>query len=144
MGALTREEMGETLGPALRRAYAATADSVPLARNALVSVAAAAGAEAEQLDAVGLAASEALTNAVIHAYPGRAGRIYVNAWIAPHEVVVEISDHGRGLQAATDRPGLGVGLGLIAQLSDDFEIRQPQSGGTEVRMCFLLGPERTA
>jgi anti-sigma regulatory factor (Ser/Thr protein kinase) len=143
MGALAREEPGEGQTPALSRAYAAIANSVTLARNALVCVAANAGAEAEQLDAVRLAASEALTNAVIHAYPGRAGRIHVTAWTAPDEVVIQISDDGLGLQAGTDTPGLGVGLGLIAQLSDNFDIRQPHSGGTEVRMHFLLEPERS-
>jgi serine/threonine-protein kinase RsbW len=143
MGAVVREQLGEHQCPAFSRAYAAIPESVPLARNAMVSTAAAAGADCEQLDAVRLAASEALTNAVIHAYPGRAGRLYVNAWTAPDEFVFEISDDGLGLQAGTDSPGLGVGLGLIAQLSDDFDIRQPHSGGTEVRMHFELGPERS-
>jgi anti-sigma regulatory factor (Ser/Thr protein kinase) len=135
--------VGEDQSPALSRAYSATADSVPLARNALVRIAAAAGADYEQLDAVRLAASEALTNAVIHAYPNRGGRIYVTAWTPDDELVIEISDSGLGLQAGSDTPGLGVGLGLIAQLSDDFYIGQPQSGGTAVRMRFLLGPEHT-
>ncbi len=114
------------------------ADSVPVARRALVAVALEAGAEADQLEAVALAVSEALTNAVVHAYPDRPGEIRVSAWAAGTELVVVIADDGNGLQTHSDRPGLGVGLGLIATLSDEFEIVQLPSGGTEVQMRFCL------
>lgn len=117
------------------------ADSVPLARSALVAVARSAGADDDQLEAVRLAVSEALTNAVIHAYPRRAGRIHVVAWTGRDELTVEISDDGLGFQTHTETPGLGMGLGLISQLTDDFTIRQPMAGGTAVRMRFWLRPE---
>lgn len=138
MSVLARNALGEDFLPALSRDYSAVADSVPLARGALVAVARSAGADAEQLESVRLAVSEALTNAVIHAYPRRSGRIHVAAWTGRGEFVVEIADDGLGFQAHTETPGLGVGLGLISQLTDDFTIRQPQSGGTAVRMRFWL------
>jgi serine/threonine-protein kinase RsbW len=120
------------------------ADSVPLARSALVSVARSAGAADGQLEAVRLAVSEALTNAVIHAYPETAGRIHVVAWTGRGELIVEIADDGLGFQTHTDTPGLGMGPGLISQLTDDFTIRQPHSGGTAVRMRFWLRPHASA
>ena len=120
------------------------ADSVPLARSALVAIARSAGADEDRLEAVRLAASEALTNAVIHAYPRRAGRIHVTAWTGPGEFIVEISDDGLGFQAHTETPGLGMGLGLISQVTDDFTIRQPTAGGTSVRMRFWLESETRA
>jgi serine/threonine-protein kinase RsbW len=141
MSVVTRNELGEDLPPALSRHYSAVAESVPLARSALVSIARSAGADTEQLEAVRLAASEALTNAVIHGYPRRSGRIHVTAWSSEGELVVEIADDGLGFQTHTDTPGLGMGLGLISQLTDEFTIRQPSSGGTSVRMRFWLGPE---
>lgn len=144
MGVVARDELGEDLLPALSRNYSAIADSVPLARNALVAVARAAGADDGQLEAVRLAVSEALTNAVIHAYPKRAGRIHVTAWSEPEEFVIQIADDGLGFQTSTDTPGLGVGLGLISRLSDGLTIRQLNSGGTEVRMRFWLHPGHDA
>ncbi|MGZ4183400.1 MAG: ATP-binding protein [Solirubrobacteraceae bacterium] len=120
------------------------ADSVPLARSALVAAARLAGADDDQLEAVRLAVSEALTNAVIHAYPTRAGRIHVVAWTSRGEFIVEIADDGLGFQTHTDTPGLGMGLGLISQVTDDFTIRQPHSGGTAVRMGFWLDPQARA
>jgi anti-sigma regulatory factor (Ser/Thr protein kinase) len=144
MSVLARNELGEDLSPALSRDYSAVADSVPLARGALVAVARSAGADTDQLEAVRLAVSEALTNAVIHAYPETAGRIHVVAWAGRGEFIVEIADDGLGFQAHTNTPGLGTGLGLISQVTDDFTIRQPHSGGTAVRMRFWLDPQTRA
>jgi serine/threonine-protein kinase RsbW len=141
MNATAQHDQKEILPPAMSRGYSAIADSVPVARRALLAVAEAAGAADEQLEAVALAVSEALTNAVVHAYAGRPGQIRVSAWTASQELVVVIADDGNGLQARSDRPGLGVGLGLIATLSDEFEILQPPSGGTEVQMRFCLSPD---
>jgi serine/threonine-protein kinase RsbW/stage II sporulation protein AB (anti-sigma F factor) len=145
MSVLARTELEEDLPPALSRDYSAVAGSVPLARSALVAIAKSAGADDDQLEAVRLAVSEALTNAVIHAYPAaRAGRIHVVAWTDRGELIVEIADDGLGFQTHTDTPGLGMGLGLISQVTDDFTIRQPHSGGTAVRMRFWLRPQADA
>ena len=144
MSVVARNELEEDLPPALSRDYSAVAASVPRARCALVAAARSAGADDDQLEAVRLAVSEALTNAVIHAYPKSAGRIHVLAWTGEGEFVVEIADDGPGLQAHTDTPGLGMGLGLISQVTDDFTIRQPHSGGTAVRMRFWLRPQADA
>ena len=35
-------------------------------------------------------------------------------------------------------PGLGLGLALIAQLADDFQIHSRGTGGTELQMRFNL------
>ena len=58
-----------------------------LARRALAAVAAAAGVAGERLDEIRLAVSEALTNAVVHAYRnGDLGRLHVTAAVAPGEL----------------------------------------------------------
>jgi anti-sigma regulatory factor (Ser/Thr protein kinase) len=144
MSVLAQEERGEDLPPAMSRGFVAIADSVPVARRAVVAVAEAAGAEEQQIEAVALASSEALTNAVRHAYAGRPGQIHVSAWTADEALVVVIADNGSGLQAQSEAAGLGAGLGLIARLSDEFEVVQPASGGTEVQMRFWLGADGRA
>jgi serine/threonine-protein kinase RsbW len=144
MSVLARKELGDDFSPALSRDYSAVADSVPCARTALVAVARSAGADEDQLEAVRLAVSEALTNAVIHAYPESAGCIHVVAWADRGEFIVEITDDGHGFQTHTETPGLGMGLGLISQVTDGLTIRQPRSGGTAVRMQFWLAPDARA
>jgi len=118
--------------------YPAAAASVPQARQALVSLASRAGASEEQVEAVRLASSEALTNVVQHAYGGGEGSIHVASAVTDDELWVLIADDGCGLEPRADRPGLGLGLGLIAQVSDELAIVPRAGGGTEVRMRFNL------
>jgi anti-sigma regulatory factor (Ser/Thr protein kinase) len=126
-------------GEALNESYPAVAEAVPLARRAVTSVAVAAGAGGERLDEIRLAVSEALTNAVMHAYrDGSTGQFHVTAAVASGELWVLISDEGRGLHAWNDSRGLGIGLSLISGLSDDFSIVTRATGGTEVQMRFDL------
>ena len=121
--------------------YTAEPGSVPLARNALREFALAAGASEQQIDDVRLAGSEAVTNAVVHAYREQSGNIYVTAAIVSDELWVLIADDGCGMEPRADRPGLGLGLGLISQVSDELAIVPRASGGTEVRMRFKIGAE---
>ena len=126
-------------GEALNESYPAVPEAVRVARTTLGEIAAAAGAGGERLDEIRLAVSEALTNAVVHAYrDGEAGQFHVTAAVASSELWVLISDDGRGLHAWNDSRGLGIGLSLISGLSDDFAIVTRGSGGTEVQMRFDL------
>jgi stage II sporulation protein AB (anti-sigma F factor) len=89
--------------------------------------------------AVALAVSEAVTNAVVHAYseapsPGDVEIIAQRHLDDGLEVV--ISDYGHGMRPRPDSPGMGVGLPLLATLADHFEIEGGVSGGTRVRMTF--------
>jgi serine/threonine-protein kinase RsbW len=129
-------EVGET--ERLIRTYDAVPQTVPTARRELTEFAAAAGATKEELDSVRLAVSEALTNAVLHAYRGGPGEVHVSAAVAEEELWVLIGDDGFGLHAGGESPGLGIGLVLIAELTDSFSIVNRSSGGTEVRMRFTL------
>jgi anti-sigma regulatory factor (Ser/Thr protein kinase) len=126
-------------GEALSEVYPAVPEAVPTARRRLTEVAAQAGAAGERLEEIRLAVSEALTNAVVHAYPeGQTGQLDVTAAVASDELWVLIGDDGRGMHAGNDSRGLGIGLSLISGLSDDFTIATRASGGTEVQMRFDL------
>src|ERR1700759_1965224 len=61
-----------------------------------------------------------------------------NAAVPAGELWILISDDGCGLQPRTERAGLGLGLGLISEVSDDFAIVSRAAGGTEVRIRFNL------
>jgi anti-sigma regulatory factor (Ser/Thr protein kinase) len=127
------------LRTSLRETYPAVDSSVVDARRALAEFAAAAGASEEQVDAVRAAASEALTNVVLHAYPARLGHVHVIARLAGGELWVLIADNGCGLHTGRESGGLGLGLALIARMTDGFSVVERSSGGTEMRMRFCLG-----
>jgi anti-sigma regulatory factor (Ser/Thr protein kinase) len=122
----------------LNETYEATPVAVAEGRTRLADFAATVGATPNQVEAVRLAASEAMTNSVLHASRGSPGLIYVNAAVASGELWILISDDGCGLKPRADRPGLGLGLGLISQVSDDFAVVSRATGGTEVRIRFNL------
>jgi anti-sigma regulatory factor (Ser/Thr protein kinase) len=129
-------------GETFNESYAAAPESVAAARNALTEFARDAGADDEQLDAIRLAASEAVTNAVRHAYSDTAGRVQVSASYVEDELWLLIADAGDGLRPRPSSPGLGLGLVLIAQLADEFQILSRGSGGTELRLRFKLSAQR--
>jgi anti-sigma regulatory factor (Ser/Thr protein kinase) len=119
--------------------YPARAESVAEARSAVGDFAREAGAGDDQVDDVRLAVSEAVTNAVLHAYRGAPGTVQVTAALAGQELWVLVADEGEGMQPQADRPGLGLGLGLISQVCDDIAIVTRSGGGIEARLLFKLG-----
>lgn len=127
-----------TPGESRSESYPAVAESVARARAAVTAFAEEAGAHGERLDTIRLAASEAITNAVKHAYTDHDGAINVSASYVEDELWVLIADSGSGLRPHSKRPGLGLGLTLIAQLADDFRIHSRAAGGTELQMLFRL------
>ncbi len=129
----------------LRDTYEAAPQSVRAARQAIVAFAAMAGFEGARLADIWLAASEALTNVVTHAYGDQAGTIEVEAAIAGGELCLLIADDGRGLHPHPSGTGLGLGLMLIVAVCDEAAIAKRSGGGTEVSMRFRIdaGPERS-
>ncbi len=128
----------------LNESFPAVRESVAKARHAVAEVAVHGGATDEQLDAIRLAVSEAVTNSVLHAYPGEEGAVHVIAAVAGEELWVLVADDGRGFQRPSHRPGQGWGLALIAEAADNFEIATRSTGGTELRMRFAVGEDGAA
>ena len=124
----------------LSRSYPAIHSSVPEARRAVAALARSVGASRSQVDAIKLAVSEAVTNAVLHAYPGQPGAVHVTAAVTGDELWVLVADDGCGLETMARRPGLGLGLALIAQSAEDFTVSRRSSRGIELRMRFPLTP----
>jgi serine/threonine-protein kinase RsbW len=120
----------------------AVPDSVPTLRRSVTRFLAEAGATPAGIAAVELAVSEAVTNAVRHAYLDHpeAGQVSVTARIHDDTVELMVSDEGRGMLPRLDSPGLGLGMPLIAHSADSLELRQRASGGTEIHMSFPLRP----
>lgn len=122
----------------VQRTYPAMLGSIGLARRGVTTLAAEAGAGTELVERVRLATSEALTNAVRHAYQGGEGQIHVTAAVAGAEVCVRVSDEGEGFRPHLRRGGLGLGLALIARMCDELQIVNRAPQGTDLLMWFKL------
>ncbi len=84
--------------------------------------------------------TEACMNVVAHAYGGGDGRLQVEAQPRRGVLTVCVRDFGGGIRPLADLEGRGGGLGLtlIAALTESFEIRHARGGGTEIRMRMPL------
>ncbi len=117
----------------------ARAENVAVVRQALAGLCEALLAEPRVVSDVKLAVTEACTNVVVHAYPDRDGTMEVEAMPSGRTLSVTVRDHGQGIVPRADSPGLGLGLPMIASLSDSVEIRGgSEDGTTEIIMTFAL------
>ena len=125
---------------AFGRTVPATPENVAPLRRAMVDLAGRAGAGEELRAEIALAVGEACANVVVHAYPpGDTGPMIIDAEVRGDELVVRISDLGQGMVPRPDSPGLGLGLPLIARITDRLEIRDgPDGVGTTVELGFAL------
>jgi serine/threonine-protein kinase RsbW len=119
--------------------------SVSLARATVTGYLKSAETPDPPLEDIRLALSEAVTNAVMHAYlPASApGNVRVEVEFDDLQVRVSVEDDGRGLKPRHDSPGLGLGLPLIATLAERMETNDSPSGGTRLRMWFTRHPAST-
>lgn len=115
----------------------ATTPAVALLRGEMTAIARVCGLGNRRVDDVKLATSEAVTNAVQHAYRFTdCGDVTGTAHIEPGTLRIVIADAGCGMRPRPESPGLGLGLVIIASVTDALEVVADHLG-TEVHMTFL-------
>jgi serine/threonine-protein kinase RsbW len=126
--------------PDVRMTMPARPEGVAVVRQALAGMADALDFDATVLADMKMAVSEACTNVVVHAYDDTDGVLEVDMLADENSLTIRVRDYGSGLQPhaqpSRDVPALGLGLPLIAALSDAFELHGSSGRGTEVRMTF--------
>lgn len=117
--------------------YPAAPGSVREARADVIAQAAAAGVPEDLFPRIMLAVSEAVTNAVLHAYDGQEpGEVHVSTAQGSEGFEVVVSDDGHGLVPRPDSPGLGLGLPIVSRVADELDVSAGEHQGTRVRMRF--------
>lgn len=119
-------------------------ENVALVRQALSGIGDTFAVAPGLLSDIKTAVTEACNNVVLHAYPEADGILEVDASPDDQRVAVIVRDHGEGMQPKVEdaeEPSLGLGLPLIATLSDRFEIHGGIGRGIEVRMLFHVNAE---
>ena len=135
--------MMATVPPEVLLVMPARPEGVGVVRQALAGVADALDFDASVLADMKMAVTEACTNVVVHAYEDE-GMLEVEMIAGEDGLTIVVRDHGTGIQprpARSGAPALGLGLPLIAALSDAFELRGSAGMGTEVRMTFAYARE---
>ena len=116
----------------------ATAEHLPIVRQALRGFLEADGVPQERIEDVLLAVTEACANVVRHAYreDDSEGNVDLIAGVGDGAVTVTVVDRGLGFAPRVDSPGLGLGLPVMAALATRLEISTGDEGGTVVEMAF--------
>ena len=122
----------------LRLTLPATAENVIVVRQAVSGLGEALGLSGPRIADLKTVVSEACNNVVLHAYEGEPGPLEVTAEQRSGELEVQVADHGRGFRprANDGDPSLGLGLPLIAALSDSFEISGGAGHGSRTKIRF--------
>lgn len=92
------------------------------------------------------AVSEAVTNAVVHAYPDRLGTVSMRVRILPDErLEIQVRDHGIGiadieqakapLYTTGGEERSGMGFTIMESFMDDVRVKSAPGKGTTVTMC---------
>ena len=96
------------------------------------------------------AVSEAVTNAVIHGYQNRGGKVRIGCSISGNELTVTVQDQGTGIadlkkamepMYTTDQSGerSGMGFSFMEAFMDHLEVESCPGKGTTVRMKKRIG-----
>ena len=98
-----------------------------------------------ELEDIKTAVSEAVTNAIVHAYPDSIGQVVVKVRICPDQVLeVTVRDHGRGIPdiekarqpmfttGGEERSGMG--FTIMESFMTEFRISSVPGKGTTVHM----------
>jgi anti-sigma regulatory factor (Ser/Thr protein kinase) len=122
----------------------ARAENIAIVRHAFGGFGEAFDISEEKLSDIRLAVTEACANVVVHAYPdGQEGLMMISATVLHEdELLVIVYDWGQGVRPRPDSPGLGLGLSLIAALTETLQLGHDTAEHTEVRMTFKLAEPR--
>jgi len=115
------------------------------ARIAVASFASQLDPTIEEIADIKTAISEAVTNAIIHAYPSSDGIVKVIARLYENEIEMEVSDNGEGIEDVeeareplyTTKSNLersGMGFTIMENFMDDIKIESIVGLGTKITM----------
>lgn len=123
------------------------------ARGAVACFAAQLDPTLEELGDIKTAVSEAVTNAIVHAYPDQLGKIAIKARILEGNVLeLTVRDWGRGipdvdkarqpLYTTGGEERSGMGFTIMESFMDRLSVRSQQGRGTRVTMRRRIQPRR--
>ena len=123
------------------------------ARGAVACFAAQLDPTLEELGDIKTAVSEAVTNAIVHAYPDKLGKIVIKARILEDNVLeISVRDWGRGipdvekarqpLYTTGGEERSGMGFTIMESFMDRLTVRSQEGRGTRVTMQRRIRPRR--
>lgn len=125
--------------------FDSSSENESLARTVVAAFLARLDPTLEELADVKTAVSEAVTNAIIHGYEGKQGKIRIHSWIEDTTIGIEIQDWGVGIPDIekameplyTTRPEMersGMGFAFMEAFMDELRVDSRLEQGTTIIM----------
>lgn len=128
--------------------FPARPENVAVARAAVASAASVLPFTLAEVEELRIAVSEAVSNAVLHAYGPEGGEVEVAVEVDGGGVAVCVADRGRGIadverarrpDFSTLEGHLGLGFAFLAAMTDELEVASEVGRGTRIR--FVKRPQ---
>ena len=118
-------------------------ENVGLCRISVATFAANLGFTLPEIEEIKVAVSEAVSNVVVHAYPGGEGLIGLRCEETDDGLVIAVRDDGVGIEDvaqarqasfSTDPERMGLGFVFMESFSDEFQVESEPVKGTRIVM----------
>ena len=144
--------MKEVFDNEMKLEFISKSSNEAFARIAVAAFASQLDPTIEELADIKTAVSEAVTNCIIHGYDGKQGIVKVSAKQKKNEVIIEISDKGKGIENIneakeplyTTKPNLersGMGFTIMESFMDKMKVESILGLGTKVTMSKIIKPK---
>lgn len=130
--------------------FIAISENEGFARTVASAFASALDPTVEQLSELKTAVSEAVTNAVVHAYPKGGGKVFMSGKISGDAVYITVADEGVGIEdVARAREPLytgkpeeersGLGFSIMESFCDEVTVDSAPGAGCTVTLAKRMG-----
>ena len=144
--------MKEVFDNEMKLEFISKSSNEAFARIAVAAFASQLDPTIEELADIKTAVSEAVTNSIIHGYENKQGIVKVSAKLKKNEVIIEISDKGKGIENIneakeplyTTKPNLersGMGFTIMESFMDKMKVESILGLGTKVTMSKIIKPK---
>ena len=144
--------MKEVFDNEMKLEFISKSSNEAFARRAVAAFASQLDPTIEELADIKTAVSEAVTNCIIHGYDGKQGIVKVSTKLKKNEVIIEISDKGKGIENIneakeplyTTKPNLersGMGFTIMESFMDKMKVESILGLGTKVTMSKIIKPK---
>lgn len=133
--------------------FVSLSENESLARIVSAAFASSLDPTVEELAELKTAVSEAVTNAIVHAYPDTQGTVCLSGRISENTVYITISDSGVGIDdierareplytGKPEQERSGLGFSIMESFCDDIEVTSRVGEGTTVRLIKRIGGKK--
>lgn len=129
----------------MKLTFSAISENESFARGALALFALRLNPSVAEIADIKTAVSEAVTNAIVHAYPHKSGDVELSAVVNNDEIHITVKDFGVGIEnlegallpfytTKIDEEHAGMGFTIMKTFMDEVIVKSKKGEGTEVYM----------